>query len=228
MAYRSSNSNNAATTSVQVSTSGLSITAGDILIACVCAYRSTSAAPGNPTIANQSGGSSWSSVTTRTTATYYKSAYAWKTAANESGNTYYTWSSTNAAQMVGTLFVISGRIAGIPTPIDNTAYITSDTIVRGTAITLSQAADLIWWGYNYRSTVQSVTAPSGMTQVQQRSAAAAIASCGGYLDNQNAGTTGNKDGSITNAVTTKHAFMFGVNAMPTSFDPMGMNGFFGI
>lgn len=128
MAYKASSSNNAATTSVQVSTSGLSIADGDILIACVCAYRSTTSAPG------------------------------------------------------------------------------------------------VWWGYNYRSTVQSVSAPSGFTQVQQRNAAAAIGSCGGYLDNQSAGSTGNKDGSIANAVTTKHAFMFAVSVAPSfvSIDPMGM------
>jgi hypothetical protein len=186
---------------------------GDILIAYCCSYRSTSAAPTTATIANTgSGGSSWNSVVNQTTATYYKSAYCWKviTAASDGSVTAYTWTATNATRMAGCVVVLRGRRNQAPTPISNTAYITSDTIIRAATLTGIARDDLVWVGYNYRSTVQATAIPSGWTSGTVQTAGAAIGCAMAYKEGQAAGATGSVDGSMANAVATKHAFMFAV------------------
>ena len=213
MAFRAVGGNKSATTSVAV-TIPSGIEAGDILIAYCSAYRSTSAAPGNPTIANTgSAVSAWGTVVVQTTGTYYKSAYATKIAAADADGgsvTAYTWSSSSAVDMTAHVIVLSGRAQAAPTPISNTAYITSDTNIQAAALTATALADLVWVGYNYRSTVQAVVAPSGWTDGGVQTAAAAIASDIAYKQAVSAGSTGVVNGTMANAVTTKHAFMFNV------------------
>jgi hypothetical protein len=210
--------NISATTSVAI-TKPADMLAGDVLIICECAYRSTSSAPGTATIANTgSGGASWSSVTNRTTGTYYKTAYAYKTLATDGDGsvTAYTWSSSSATRMSAALIVLRGRKNQAPTPISNTAYITSDTNIRAATLTAIDADDLVWWGYNYRSTVQATAIPSGWSSGTVQTAGAAISGAMAYKENQSAGATGAVDGTMANAVTTKHAFMFAVQYLPLS------------
>jgi hypothetical protein len=226
--------NISATTTVAI-TKPASMLTGDVLIICECAYRSTSAAPGTATIANTgTGGAAWSSVTNQTTGTYYKTAYAYKTLATDGDGsvTAYTWTSTSATRMAAALIVLRDRKNQAPTPISNTAYITSDTNVRAAALTAAAADDLVWWGYNYRSTVQATAIPSGWTSGTVQTAGAAISGAMAYQQNVSAGTTGVVNGTVANAVTTKHAFMFAVQYLAppvgAGFDPLGMSGFFGI
>lgn len=188
---------------------------GDILIIYCCSYRSTSSAPTTATIANTgSGGSSWNSVVNQTTGTYYKSAYCWKaiTAVDDGSVTAYTWTATNAARMAGTIIVLRGRIITTPTPISNTAYTTSDTNIQAAAFTPIARDDLVWVGYNYRSTVQATAVPSGWASGSVQTAGAAIGCAMTYKEGQVAGSTGVVNGTMANAVTTKHAFMFAVQA----------------
>lgn len=217
MAFFACAGNISATTSVAI-TKPSNMLAGDVLIITECAYRSTSLAPGTATIANTgSGGSSWSAVTNQTTASYYKTAYAYKTLATDGDGsvTAYTWSSSSAARMCAALIVLRGRINQAPTPIVNAAYINGDTIIRATTLTAVAEDDLVWWGYNYRSTVQATAIPSGWTSGTVQTAGAAIGGAMAYKQNVSAGATGDVDGSMANAVTTKHAFMFAVQAAPS-------------
>jgi hypothetical protein len=186
---------------------------GDKLIIGCCSYRSTSAAPTTATIANTgSGGSSWNTVVNQTTGTYYKTAYCWKdiAAVDDGSVTAYTWTATNAVNMAGGFIVLRGRAAGAPTPISNTAYVTSDVNIRAATLTNIARSDLVWMGYNYRSTVQAVSIPSGWTSGTVQTAAAALGWALAYKEGQAAGATGSVDGTMANAVTTKHAFMFAV------------------
>ena len=211
MAFRSVSGNVSAAATVVV-TKPTGIIKGDILIAHCASYRSTSAAPTLATIANTggSGGAAWNTVVSQTTGTYYKSAYAWKLATTDGDGTVvsYTWSATNAARMSAEVIVISGRKAAAPTPISNTAYTTTDTIIRAADITAALHDDVVWAGFNYRSTVQASVMPSGFTNGITETAGAAIGSDIAYLLDVAAGALGNKDGSMANAVATKHAFMF--------------------
>ena len=234
MAFFACAGNVSATTSVAI-TKPANMLAGDVLIICECAYRTTALAPGTATIANTgSGGSAWGTVVNQTTATYYKTAYSTKVlAADGDGSvTAYTWSSSSAARMAAALIVLRGRKNQAPTPISNTAYTTSDTLVQAAALTAASLDDLVWWGYNYRSTVQATVIPAGWSSGTVQTAGAAISGAMAYMEAVSSGTTGVVNGTIANAVATKHAFMFAVQYLAppvgASVDPFGMNGFFGV
>jgi hypothetical protein len=210
MAFRAVTGNVSAAATVAV-TKPSGIIKGDILIAHCATYRSTNNAPTLATIANTgSGGSAWNTVVSQTTGTYYKSAYAWKLATTDGDGsvTNYTWSATNANRMAAEVIVISGRKNVTPTPISNTAYITSNTIIRAADITAAAHDDVVWAGFNYCSTVQASVKPSDFTNGITETAGAAIGADIAYLLDVAAGALGDKDGSMVAAVTTKHAFMF--------------------
>jgi hypothetical protein len=203
------------------------------MIAYVCVYRSTSLVPGTPTIANTgTGGATWGTVVNQTTGTYYKTAYCYKTIATDSDGsvTAYTWSSSSATQMLGAIQVFSGRMAQAPTPISNTAYVTSNTIVRAASLTAAAGDDLSWWGYWRGNTVDTLTIPSGFTGTDSLQAAGQLTAAVGRLDNVSSGATGDKDGAAGVTTATKHSFMLAMQKQPvaTTFDPMGLMGFYGM
>lgn len=197
MSFVSYGSNKAAAASVTV-TAPAGIRDGDILIAHVASYRSTSAVPSAITLA----GFTW---TTRTTSTYYVSAVGWKRAAAESGN--YTFTSANATQMAASIAVFRGRLAvGTPCAIVNTAYITSNTNCRAATSTAVEGDDYARGYFYYSATTQTLTLPANHTDAGYQQVTSIMAERLCCITNVAAGATGTIDSVMGTAGVIKHAY----------------------
>ena len=164
MSFVNAYTNKSTTTSVAVTVPGSVVQKGDIMVAFCASYRSASAAPG--AIAFPTVTTAFTGTTTRTTASYYLFATAWKRCmGDESGS--YSFTSTNAAQMEAGVMIFRNRLyTGTPVgTVSNTAYLTSNTTVEAAAVTATALDDLAWGGWWYLASggTYTLTKPSTFT-----------------------------------------------------------------
>jgi len=200
VSFVSSASNKSTTTSVVI-TAPTGIQDGDILVAFVSVFRSTSATATSIT------STGWTQWAEQITSTRYKCSIFWKRAASESGN--YTFNSASATQMQGAIGVYRGCVAtGDPRDVlSNTAYVTSGTIVRAASCTPTVANGMyVYGGWYYLAGTISLGSPSGMNARETQ----ANTNCAIRLSDLAYTTTaasGIKDATAGAACTVKHAFM---------------------
>ena len=132
-------------------------------------------------------------------------AMGWKRASSESGN--YTFTTTNSSYTYIALVVIRGCIqTGDPADvaISNTAYTTTNTVLRAAGISPTHDGMLVWAGAS-RVGSNSLSVPSGMTERANggSSSSSKMAMADLVIS---AGATGNKDGT-TVSTNGKHAMM---------------------
>ena len=208
MSFVAAWSNKSTTTSVAVTVPAGTVQKGDIMVAFVNSYRSTSAAPG--AIAFPTVTTAFVTATTRTTASYYILATSYKRCLGDE-NGSYSFTSTNATQMEAVIMVFRNRLyTGTPVgTISNTAYVTSNTTVEAAALTATALDDLCWGGWFYLasgtytlSTPTSFTAPSGNSQANTANILSSF-----YRLAVSAGTTGVVDSTAGSTATVKHAYM---------------------
>ena len=139
------------------------------------------------------------------------SRIAWKrfsTAAGDSAEDTYDFevSDLGTARSASILVFRGCRATGNPfAHVSNTGYATSDTTVRAAGFTTDVEAALVWWGCVYSDASLS-GAPSGFTPgASNPSSSYQVHSY--YKLAQAAGATGDIDGTMSAAVTAKHAFM---------------------
>lgn len=192
--------NTAAADSVVV-TAPDGIADGDILICLAHARRTT----GEPTITMPAG---FAGIADANPGSNHHMVIGWKLASSESGN--YTVAGASATTMEATISVWRGLAASPVDQFSNTAYATSDTIIRGATITTTAAGIVIWCGYLNRASADSITPETGYTEAVEVGQAAASYH---YIEQSYllgvaaSTTTGSIDGNSGGAATTKHAFL---------------------
>lgn len=199
VAWRSSASNKTGTVSIAVNPG--TIVNNDILIAHISSFRTTAAAPGAHTAAG------WTSLGTRTTGTYYITSLWYKRANNESGA--YSFGSTNATQMQASVSAYSGCVeSGTPSDgLSNTAYITSNTIIRAATITPTIANGFfVWAGWYYLAGVINSSPPAGFNDRTSQNNTNNAIRLADLLYTTTA-ASGTKDGTAAAAAVQKHAWM---------------------
>jgi len=173
-----------------------SIADGDILVCTVLAAGGTLASINAPD-------ANWTSIGGQWTTSPRHIETFWKRCSSESGDYTFTGTDLRLAAIVA---FRGCKASGDPQNVaaSNTAYNTSDTIIRAAGLTLTAASTLVWCGARYAS--------YGITKNADFSLGAQAA--GGsfeveidYRYNVASGGTGNIDGSFTNAVTNKAAQM---------------------
>ena len=200
VSFVSSASNKSTTASVVINAPA-GIQDGDILVAFVSVFRSTSATATSIT------GTGWTQWSEQITSTRYKCSMFWKRAAGESGN--YTFSSASGTQMQGAIGVYRGCVAsGDPRDVlSNTAYTTSGTIVRAASCTPTVANGMfVYGGWYYLAGTILLGTPSGMNARQTQ----ANTNCAIRLADLAYTTTaasGTKDATAGATCTVKHAMM---------------------
>ena len=212
-----SSASNKSTTNSVVITAPTGILDGDILVAFVSVFRSTSAT------ANSIIGTGWTQWAEQITSTRYKCSMFWKRAAGESDN--YTFSSASGTQMQGAIGVYRGCIAsGDPRDVlSNTAYTTSDTIVRAASCTPTFANGMfVYGGWYYLAGTISLGTPSGMNARQTQ----ANTNCAISLADLAYTTTaasGTKDATAGATCTVKHAMMVALKPLVQTSPTVALN-----
>jgi uncharacterized protein YoxC len=197
----SASSNKSTTTSVVINKPA-NVQDGDILIAFVTGFRSTSATAGDITAPT-----GWNLINRQAISTRYKVGIFWKRASSEGAT--YTFTSASSTQMQGVISAYRGcKSTGNPYEVlSNTLYETSGTIVRAASmITTRGGGAIIWAGWYYVSGVISLAEPSGFTS---RGVELNTNNAVRFADllNASAQITGNKDGTAGATCTVKHAYM---------------------
>lgn len=137
-------------------------------------------------------------------------AVYWKRASSEGAN--YTWSSSSAAVMVGTIASYSGVLQGA-TPVvafSDTAYVTDDTTLRAASVTCVGVNNLlVHVGCAYATSAITVTPPTDFTERvdyypgTDYDRAIYISD----LTQAAAGASGAKDATLSASTAVKHAFL---------------------
>lgn len=216
VSYVNKASNTSTTTSVAV-TKPSSLQDGDIIIAHVVSFRSSSNSPG--AIASTS--SYFTQIATRTTSRPISSIW-YRVVTNAAGEpASYTFTSTNATQMNAIITVYRGCIPGasLVDAYSNTAYTTANTTCRGATTTPTRANGMFvycGWGY-YATGTPALSNPSGMNDRQvlvNTNNASRISD----LEFTTADASGTKDGTLWNASqSTKHAFVIALKSKQLEF-----------
>jgi|GEM_PF-2275094 len=212
-----SSSSNKSTAATVVITAPTGIQDGDILVAFVSVFRSTSATATSIT------GTGWTQWAEQITSTRYKCSMFWKRASSESGN--YTFSSASATQMQGAIGVYRGCVAsGDPRDVlSNTAYTTSGTIVRAASCTPTVANGMfVYGGWYYLAGTISLGTPTGMNARQTQ----ANTNCAIRLADLAYTTTaasGTKDAAAGASCTVKHAMMVALKPLVQTSPTVTLN-----
>lgn len=213
MAHRATTSAYASATSVTV-TAPSGIADDDILICALLQYKSG----GGTTFTWPSG---FTEIYQRQATTNFRAGIAWKRASSESGD--YTITASDTGDLIGIVSAYSGRIAS-GSPVDvgsDTSYTTNDANVRGAGVTIATAgSDLLWCGFSYRSDQNDLSVPSGMNSRADVHDGYECFALADLLD-QSTGASGDKDGTLGDVTTTKHAFLVALKpaASATTFIP---------
>jgi hypothetical protein len=187
---------------------------GDILLCAVMAGRASVGAITFPNGFSQI-------VTFLSVDSYERFAVAYKRASSESGNYVPAAASASVFATVG---CYRGRIAaGDPVDVtSNTGYVTNDVNVRAASMTIATAgSDYAWFAYVYLgNSADSVAVPTGMAERAVATSGGKYRLFVGDLQNQSAGDTGVKTGTLGNVTVTKHAFMVALKpAVAATFKP---------
>jgi hypothetical protein len=137
-------------------------------------------------------------------------AIYWKRASSEGAN--YTWSSSSAAVMVGTIASYSGVMQGATPAVafSDTAYVTDDTTLRAATVTCVGVNNLlVHVGCAYATSAITVTPPTDFTERvdyypgTDYDRAIYISD----LTQAAAGASGAKDATLSASTAVKHAFL---------------------
>lgn len=181
---------------------------GDVLVAFVRGYDAAAA----PTISPPAG---WTEIVQGAKSSVVQLGAFWKRASSEGSSYTFTHDGTDDESSYSIVYVLSysGCIAS-GDPIDDysdTNYTTNNTTLRAASVDTTGAnAMLLALGYTETETL--TCSWSGMTERLDSNMGSTIRGLAAEVLQASAGSSGNKDGTLSGSATGKHAYLIALRA----------------